>query len=178
VVEGRLRLGPLGAAGELGHQTVEPGGRMCGCGNRGCIETVASGPAITAEGVWLMLAGRAPHLHRLCDGRPDNVTPARLAEAAECGDDAVRDAIARVSAWLAIGIANAVQVLHPELVVLGGGVSGMGPLLFDGIRAGVRGRIGMFPAHDLRIERSALGDKAGLYGGIALAVCAGKLESL
>jgi hypothetical protein len=51
-------------------------------------------------------------------------------------------------------------------------------LLFDGIRAGVRGRIGMFPAHDLRIERSALGDKAGLYGGIALAVCAGKLESL
>jgi glucokinase len=175
-VDGRLRLGPLGAAGELGHQTIDPGGRMCGCGNRGCLETVASGPAITAEGVWLMLAGRAPHLHRLCGGQPGEVTPKRMAEAAEAGDEAVRDAIARIAAWLAIGIANIVQALHPEMVVLGGGVSGMGPVLLDAVRSGVIARIGMFPAHDIRIERSALGDKAGLYGGIALAACAGKLE--
>jgi glucokinase len=176
VVDGRLRLGALGAAGEMGHQTIDPDGRLCGCGNRGCLETVASGPAITAEGVWLMLAGRAPHLHRLCHGQPGEVTPKLMAEAAEAGDEAVLDAIRRIAGWLAIGIANVVQALYPDLVVLGGGVSGMGPVLLDAIRSGVRSRIGMFPAHDLRIERSALGDKAGLYGGVALAGRAGKLE--
>ncbi len=63
VVDGRLRLGPLGAAGELGHQTIVPDGALCGCGNRGCLETLASGPAIAAEGVRLILCGQAPRLH-------------------------------------------------------------------------------------------------------------------
>ena len=59
-IDGQLRLGPLGAAGELGHQTIITDGPRCGCGNRGCLEALASGPAITAEGVRLMLAGLAP----------------------------------------------------------------------------------------------------------------------
>ena len=176
VVDGRLRLGALGAAGEMGHQTVVPDGRLCGCGNRGCVETVASGPAITAEGVWLMLAGRAPRLFELCDGNPAAVTPRRIAQAALAGDAAVLDALARIASYLSIAIANVVQALHPDLVVIGGGVSGMGPVLLDPVKQGVRGRIGIFPAHDLPIETSALGDRAGLYGGIALAVRGGQLE--
>lgn len=176
VVDGRLRLGPLGAAGEMGHQTLIPDGRLCGCGNRGCLETIASGPAIIAEGVWLMLAGRAPHLFQLCEGNAANVTPKLMVAAALAGDDSVRDAIGLVAKYLGIGIANVVQGLHPDLVVIGGGVSGMGPLLLDAVKEGVRARIGMFPAHDLCIETSALGDKAGLYGALALAARAGALE--
>ena len=59
VIDGKLRLGPLGAAGELGHQTILPDGPRCGCGNRGCLEALASAPAITAEGVRLVRAGQA-----------------------------------------------------------------------------------------------------------------------
>lgn len=170
VIEGRLRMGPLGAAGELGHQTILPDGPTCGCGNRGCLETLASGPAIAAQGVWLLASGRAPKLHELVRGDPGAVTPREMALAAAAGDAAVAEALVRAAEYIGIGVANVVIVLHPDLVVLGGGVAEIGPLLFDTVRETVRRRVGMFPVDDLRIEKSLLGDKAGALGGIALAV--------
>jgi glucokinase len=169
VLDGKLRLGPLGAAGELGHQTVAPDGPLCGCGNRGCLETLASGPAIAAEGVRLLLSGQAPALQRLTAGRPGAVTPREMAAAAEAGDAAVREAILRAAGYLGIGVANVVTALHPQLVVLGGGVAAIGPLLLDEVRSTVRRRVRMFPAESVCIERSTLGEKAGIWGGIALA---------
>jgi glucokinase len=165
-LDGRLRLGPLGAAGELGHQTLMPDGPLCGCGNRGCLETLASGTAIAAEGVRLMRIGMAPSLHRIVGGDADKITPKTMAQSE---DEAVRDAVRRAAVWLGIGIANAVSALHPSLVVLGGGVPGIGAAYVDVVREVVRQRVRMFPVDELRIERSVLGDKAGLYGGIALA---------
>lgn len=173
VIDGKLRLGPLGAAGELGHQTILPEGPLCGCGNRGCLETLVSGPALAAEGVRLMLSGNAPRLHELCAGRPDNVSPATMAAAALAGEPSVRDAFTRAGRWLGIGAANVVTVLHPDLVVIGGGVSEAGDLLLAPMRETVRERVGMFPTDGVRIERSALGDRAGLLGGIALAAHGG-----
>ena len=165
-LDGRLRLGPLGSAGELGHQTIMPDGPLCGCGNRGCLEALASGPAIAAEGVRLMRIGLAPRLQELTSGNAELVTTRAMAEA---DDPAVREAIVRAARYLGIGVANVITCLHPELVVLGGGVAGIGPLLVQAIRETVRERVRMFPVDDVRIERSLLGDKAGLYGGIALA---------
>jgi glucokinase len=176
VIDGQLRLGPLGAAGELGHQTIVPDGPTCGCGNRGCLETLASGPAITAQGVWLLASGRAPKLHELVRGDPGAVTPREMALAAAAGDDAVAEALVRAAEYIGIGVANVVTVLHPDLVVLGGGVAEIGPLLFDTVRETVHRRVGMFPVDDLRIEKSLLGDKAGALGGIALAMKQGILS--
>src|SRR5258708_2552667 len=65
VVDGKLRLGPLGAAGEIGHQTIQRDGPLCGCGNRGCLEALASGPALVGEGVRLMQSGLAPVLFEM-----------------------------------------------------------------------------------------------------------------
>jgi glucokinase len=166
VIDGQLRLGALGAAGEIGHQTLMPDGPLCGCGNRGCLETIASGTAIAAEGVRLMRIGLAPSLHAITDGNADRVTTKEMAKS---DDSAIRDCIRRAATWLAIGIANAVSILHPSLVVLGGGVPAIGAPYLDTVREVVRERVRMFPVDDLRIERSILGDKAGLYGGIALA---------
>jgi glucokinase len=177
VVDGQLRLGPLGAAGELGHQTILPDGPRCGCGNLGCLETLASGPAITAQGTWLMASGRAPRLHELVKGEPGRVTPREMTQAAELGDEAVREALVRAAAYLGIGIANVVTILHPDLVVLGGGTAEIGALLFDTVRKTVRNRVGMFPTDDLRIERSMLGARAGTLGGVALALKGGHLSS-
>lgn len=175
VIDGRLRLGPLGAAGELGHQTILPDGPLCGCGNRGCLEAIASGPAITGEGVRLVRSGMAPQLQALTGGRTDEVSPKSMAAAAEAGDEAVRGALARAAGYLGIGVANMVTALHPDLVVLGGGVAAIGALLLETVKATVRSRVRMFPVDDVSIESSALFDKAGLYGGIALAMRGGQV---
>ena len=173
VIEGKLRLGPLGAAGEIGHQTILPDGPRCGCGNYGCLEALASGPALAAEGVRLLLSGQAPELHRLVRGDASAVTPSEMAAAAEANDLAVRVAITRAARFLGIAAANVVTILHPDLIVFGGGVAAIGPLLFETIRQTVRERVGMFPVDDIRIEPSLLGNRAGIMGGVALAMKGG-----
>ena len=175
VLDGKLRLGPLGAAGEIGHQTIVPDGLVCGCGSRGCLETLASGPAIAAEGVRLMKSGLAPKLFEITRGDPAAVGPAEMAQAAAAGDALVRDAIVRAARYLGIAAANLVTALHPELVVLGGGVAAIGELLTDTVRAEICRRVRMFPVDALRVEQSLLGNKAGICGGIALAMRGGAI---
>lgn len=170
VIDGRLRLGPLGAAGELGHQTILPDGPLCGCGNRGCLEALASGPAIAAEGIRLMLAGQAPRLFELVGGDPGRVTPATLHEAACQGDLGAQAAIDRAVGFLGIGLANVVTCLHPQLIVLGGGVAALGDRMLGPLRSIISQRVRMFPPDDVRVERSLLGANAGTLGAVALAI--------
>jgi glucokinase len=173
VINGQLRLGKLDGAGEIGHQTIIADGPLCGCGNRGCLESLASGPALTGEGVRLMRAGLAPKLYAAVGGEAGSVDPAKMAAAAAQGDAAIHDAIVRAARWVGIAVANLVTCIHPDLVVIGGGVAAIGPLLIDTVREEMIKRVRMFPVDGVRIEASALGDQAGLYGGIALAMQAG-----
>jgi glucokinase len=170
VLERKLRLGSLGAAGEIGHQTIIPDGPLCGCGNHGCLETLASAPALVGEGIRLMKSGHAARLYEKVGGDAEKVTPLQMAQAVAAGDASVREAIVRAARFLGIGVANVITVLHPELVVLTGEVAGIGPLLLDTVRREVRERVRLFPAESVRIERSLLEDKAGLWGGVALAI--------
>ena len=175
VIDGKLRLGPLGAAGELGHQIILPDGPRCGCGNRGCLEPLASGPAITAEGIRLMQSGLAAKLYEICGGDASRVTPKTMAEAACAGDETVQEAITRAGEYLGIGIVNVVVTLHPDLIVLGGGVALIGDLLFHAVRRTLRERVHMFPTDGIEIKPSQLGENAGTLGGIALAMQGGQL---
>lgn len=169
VIDGKLRLGPLGAAGEIGHQTILPDGPRCGCGNRGCLEALASGPAIAAEGVRLLRMGLAPNLHAAVQGDAERVTPREMLTAALAGDDRVREALTRAGEWLGIAAANVVTSLHPDLIVIGGGVAELGDVLLEPVRRTIRERVGMFPTDGVRVERSALGERAGILGCLALA---------
>ncbi|QDT33537.1 ROK family protein [Thalassoglobus polymorphus] len=170
VIDGKLRLGPMGAAGEIGHQTIDRTGPLCGCGNHGCLETLASGTALTAEGVRLMLMGLAPNLHELVDGDPGEISVELMGQVAN-QDDPVRDAILNAAADIAIGVANIITTIHPELIVIGGGVANLGALLLDRIRQDVEDRVGrLFPVDDIRIERSLLKEKAGVLGAVALGI--------
>lgn len=169
VVHGRLVVGPLGAAGELGHHTILPDGPLCGCGNHGCLETLATGPAIAGKGVWLMQCGRAPRLHEIVGGDAGRVTPKEMGQAAAAGDEAVLHELRQAAEYIGIGVANVVVTLHPAMVVLGGSVAQLGDVLFDTVRATVKQRVRMFPPDDVQIVESQLGTKAGLMGGVALA---------
>ena len=176
VIDGRLRLGRLGAAGEIGHMTILPDGPRCGCGSRGCLETLFSGPALCGEGVRLLRSGQAPKLFERLGGDLNKISPKEMAAAAEDGDSAVRTVIVRHAEYLGIGVANLVMTLDPDMVVLGGGVAQMGALLFDTVREVVKQRVLMVPTDRLRIEASLAGEQAGMLGGIALAMKRGQVE--
>jgi len=124
ILNGRLRLGLHGAAGEVGHQTILPDGIPCSCGSRGCLETLASGPALAAEGSALLRQDLAPRLRELAAGGP--VTPKLMVVAAAKGDVMVAAAIDRAARYLGIGIANAITITAVELVVITGGMSALG----------------------------------------------------
>ena len=168
VIDGDLRLGPLGSAGELGHQTLDPNGPRCGCGNRGCLEALASGPAITASGIRLMASGLAPHLHQAAGGNARNVTPSLMASVAG-QDAAIREALEHAYSWIGIAAANVVTMLHPDCVVLGGGVAELGEPMVRWVEQTIHDRVGMFPTDAIRVLPSALGESAGVMGAIALA---------
>ena len=162
VLDSHLRL----VGGELGHQTILPDGPLCGCGSRGCLELLASAPALTAEAIRLMKMGQAPDLTQRVQGDLNRVSTQLMAQ---CGDPAIAEAIDRAARYLGIGIANVVTAFHPDLIVLGGGLAQMGAPLFDPVRDEVSRRVRMFPVDKLRIEPSLAGPQAGTLGGLALA---------
>lgn len=176
VIDGKLHLGPLGAAGELGHHTILPDGPRCGCGNRGCLESLASAPAMVAEGVRLMQIGMAPKLHDLVDGDISQVTTKTMEDAALAGDTAIAEALERAASYIGIAAANVVVTIHPDLIVLGGGVSKMGELLRGPVERTIRERVRMVPTEGIGVKISQLGDQAGAMGGIALAERGGLLD--
>ena len=169
VLNNKLVLGRFGAAGEIGHQTVDAEGPVCNCGNRGCLEALASGPALAAAGAALMRQGNAPRLLAMTGGDPAMVNPVQMAEAARQGDQAVRDAIARAAGWIGTGIANAITITGIERVVLVGGLTGLGDLLLRPVRETVRARVRMFPSDGISVSYSEMGDNTAVLGGIALA---------
>ena len=143
VIGGRVHLG-LGHAGEIGHTTVDPDGPLCGCGNRGCLDRMASAESIAAA------AGRA--------------TVADAAEAARAGDPAAIAAFARAGEYVGRVLAGAVVLLWPERVVVGGGVAAAGELLLGPIREEIRRRACVAPVDAIGVVAAELGPQAGAVG--------------
>ena len=169
VVDGQLRLGPTGSAGEIGHQTVCPDGPTCGCGNRGCLEAVASGPAIVAAAIKELREDSASELMIDLDANPSTLHPGQIAEAASMFP-AMQKVLEDAFRWIGIGLANAITILHPDLVVIGGGVATIEWDWESVVRREVQRRVRMFDFDVDRIVRSRLGDDAGLRGALALAM--------
>ncbi len=167
VLDGRLQLGVCGGAGEIGHQTIVPDGPACSCGSRGCLETLASGPAIAASAVKLIESGGADELRPFADD--GTLNPSHVAQAADCGNAACAALIARAAEYIGIGIANAVTLTAVDTVILTGGLAALGHRLLNPIRATLTDRVRMFPTGGIRIAISTLGERAALLGAIALA---------
>jgi glucokinase len=168
---GELLLGAHGYAGEPGHITVQPDGPRCNCGNVGCLEVMAAGPAIARRAAELVRQGRSSMLSQdVAQG--SNLTAEAVGKAAQAGDLVSLEAIARAAYYLGIGVLNLIHLFDPEKVVIGGGVSKLGPMLFDPVRAMLRER-GMTAAQrETPIVPAALGDQVGLLGGVALVLMA------
>lgn len=171
VAGGRLLRGAHGFAGEPGHQVVVPDGRPCGCGRRGCLEQYASGPALvrSVRAAAAEQPAAAAGLRELV-GDLDRLTGPLVTTAARAGDKLARDAFDQLGRWLGAGLADLVQLLDPELLVIGGGVAEAGELLLAPAREAYRqalGQRGRLPVAQLRAAR--LGSLAGLVGAADLA---------
>ncbi|MDD5466760.1 MAG: ROK family protein [Anaerolineales bacterium] len=164
VIDGKLHLGLGGVAGEIGHQVVEPDGPACGCGGRGCLETLASGPAITAMGLEAVTRGLATRIGELAGYDLNSISPGLIAEAARGGDAVAKAIYDKAGFYLGIAVANVLTALAPRRVVIGGGVAQVGDLLLEPIRRTVRERVFIVPAEQVEIVPARLGVNAGLIG--------------
>ena len=167
VIDGRLLHGIGGAAGEFGHQTIRPDGPLCGCGNRGCLEAMASGTAIARRAREAAAAGQAQAIVALAGG-PGGILAEHVAQAARAGDPDAEAIWAAAMDDLAIGLGNVVTTLAPDRLVVGGGVTRSGDLLLGPLRAGLARRVRMVPVNELDIRLAELADEVGLVGAAAL----------
>jgi len=144
VRDGRLLRGVIGAAGEVGHMTIDLDGRLCPCGNRGCLEAYASGTAIAARAREGLEAGEGSSIPPLVDGDLSRLTAEVVSTAAGEGDSFAIRLLEDTARFLGAGLAGLVNVLNPDRIVLAGGVMEAGSLLLDPLRAEIRDRA--FPA--------------------------------
>ena len=172
ILDGRLYRGATGAAAEVGHMTILPHGPRCGCGNRGCLEALASGTAIAREARERVARGAPMLFAELADGDLDRITAKMVAQAAEQGDEEAREIIDTAMIYLGVGMANLVNVLNPQLLVIGGGLTKMGARLFDPVRRAVDRRAFPATAAAVEIKCAELGEEVGLLGAAAVAMAA------
>jgi glucokinase len=170
ILNGQLYSGATGAAGEIGHMTVLPWGPYCGCGNRGCLEALASGTAIARDGRELVRRGVPTLIAELAAGNPERVTAKLVAEAADRGDIEAQEILTEAMTYLGMGMANLVNLFNPELIVIGGGLTNMGEGLFGPVRRAIERRAFPAAARAAQVVPAELGDDVGVLGAVAVAM--------
>ena len=169
IYEGRIFRGRTGSCMEIGHVCVQPGGRVCGCGQRGCLETVASRLAISAEAAAAAYRGEAPHLLELAGTDLSSIKSGVLAKAV-AADPVIERIVRNAAQHLGGAIANVVNLLAPDVVILGGGlVEAMSDLFVGEARKTVDCRAMKSFTKSLKIVAAQLGDNATVMGAAALA---------
>lgn len=164
VLNGKLHHGAADCAGEIGHITIDLDGRLCGCGNYGCLEAYASGPAIARRAVERLSEGDDGALMTLVDGDLAKVTAQTVYEAAHAGDAVALDVVRDTAHYLGAGIANLLNIFNPDRVVIVGGVTRAGDSLFDPLRREVSRRAFKPAVRACQIIPGELDGMAGVYG--------------
>ena len=164
VIDGELYLGMGGTGGELGHMVIDFNGPRCGCGNYGCLEAFASGPAIAAMGMKAIAQGLTTRIGELCDYDLNRVTPELIARAAEDGDKIACEIYSKVGFYLGVAASSICVAIGPQRIILAGGVSSAGNLLLDPMKTTLADRVRMMPIEKTELVLAELGSKAGVIG--------------
>jgi glucokinase len=164
VLNGQLHLGIGGTGGELGHTMIDYNGPRCGCGNLGCLEAYASGPAIASMGMKAVAQGLTTQIADLCGNDLNRITPELIARAARVGDEIARSIYEKAGFYIGIAAANICVSIGPRRIVIAGGVSQAGELLLDPIRRCLQERVFVMPVDQVEVVTSQLGDKSGMIG--------------
>jgi len=170
VIDGKIYTGAIGAAGEVGHMTIDDNGPICNCGNKGCWETLASGTALAREAKHRIKERVRTSILDYAEGDVEKVTAQVIHSAAEQGDSLAKELIARTGYYVGVGLANLINIFNPELIVIGGGLSNIGDMLLKPAfkTAGERAYKEAFQA--VRFASAELGRNSGVLGAAAFAL--------
>lgn len=170
ISDNRLIIGRRGLGAEVGHMTVEAHGPVCNCGNIGCLEAMASGTALARQAREMVAAGIRTRISELVGGDAEKISAKIIHEAAEDGDPVAVDLWRKAGVYLGVGIVNLMYLFGPGVIVIGGGLTKAGDLLFAPMRVTVRQRIKEVYWKECPIVSPVLGDDVSLIGAATLAM--------
>jgi glucokinase-like ROK family protein len=170
ICEGKIYRGASGCAGDIGHIGVDKNGPLCHCGNKGCLEAVAAGPAIAGRSLIAAQAGKSPILLKYYERNGDILRAEDVGNASREGDALAIEIIRESGQFVGDVLAGLVNFYNPGMIVIGGGVSNLGDLLLSSIRQTVLLRSLPLATRDLLIVFSEIGPDAGVIGAINLAM--------
>lgn len=166
ILNGEIVRGASFVAGELGHISIDPNGPKCGCGNYGCVELFASGPAIAQKAREYVLRGVETKISKIVP--PEEITAEHVAKAAQEGDLLAQSILAEAGKILGVALSGIVNLLNPDCIVIGGGVAQAGDWILEPVRWEIKRRALPDATKVLRVVPAALGTNAGILGTAAL----------
>ncbi len=170
ISNGRIYRGSDGCAGDIGHICIDYNGPVCHCGNQGCLEFLAAGPAIAAQGIEKAQAGESPFLAQRLAEKDGVLTAVDVSEAAAVGDRAANEIIRHSGRMIGGVLAGLVNFYNPKAIFIGGGVSNIGYSFLSTIRQATLRRATALSTRGLQVEYSQLGADTGVFGAIWLAL--------
>ena len=168
IIDGKPYSGAHGCGSEIGHMMIKMGGEKCTCGNYGCFERYASATAIIREARKAVAEHPESSMMAACGGDPEKLNAKIVIDAARAGDEAAKAVFGGYVQALAVGIINIINMLDPEVIVLGGGVSAAGEFLLNAVREAVKPMVFFKTMPYARIELAQLGNDAGIIGAAML----------
>ncbi len=166
--QGKLHYGATLSAGDIGHTIVEIGGRKCRCGNRGCLETVASGAAIPQIVRSELKAGKKSAISDMVNGRLSRITARTVSEAAKGGDGLAIDVLKNTGQYLGVAVANLINILNPSTIIIGGRLAKAGEPFLAPMKKSIKRYALRTSAEAVEFLQSGLGDDAGSLGAVTL----------
>ena len=170
VIDDEIYTGGSDSSGEFGHMTLEKNGPQCSCGNYGCLEALASANAMSKKAAFLIERGEASLMLSLADGSTTNINAKVIFDAAKMDDSLAKEIVREATEYIGIAIANAVNFIDPELIILEGGVAKAGDILIDGIKRVVERRQMKYAGRKLKIIASKLEDDAAAIGAASILI--------
>ncbi len=164
IIDGKVWHGANWTGGEIGHMTINFDGPLCSCGNHGCIEAYCSSQAIIDRTKRKVKNGLTPILEDILEGSLDNLTVKKLFAALRKGDQVAAEVIRETARYLGIGLAGVANLLNPEIVVIGGGITEGGGGFVEAVAEEVRKHAFSSATEKLVVTRAALGNDAGFMG--------------
>lgn len=167
IIDGKVMHGPSYSMGEIGHITLKKDGPSCGCGNNGCMESLASSLAIIREIKAVLNEGKSEIMQKQFDEGME-INAYFASKASEKGDKEAQRIMQETGEWLGIGLASLINVLNPEVVIIGGGVAMAGDIIFNPVKEQIAKRALKVPGSFVKVLPAKLGDSAGMIGASTL----------
>jgi glucokinase len=169
IIDGKLYLGHTGTSGEVGHTVVDVNGPLCTCGKRGCALTYTCGLGLARMAYEKMQGGAKTVLRHMAGDDPQHVSGEIIAEAAKKGDAVAKELLDTAGYYAGVCLSTVVEVLNPELIVIGGGMTRIGPMFLEPCMRGLRENVHPVLFESVRIVPWQLGDDSGVLGAAAKA---------